>query len=154
MPEPPANLPSCRALWIPRRGETFVRETDGPGNSLPVLLLHGWTASADTTWFGVYEPLAERHRVVAMDLRGHGRGIRAEEPFSLEACADDAAGLLQLLSTGPAIVVGYSLGGAVALLMSQRHPDLVAGLVLAATALEWRTTTRERLLWKSLGLFE
>jgi 3-oxoadipate enol-lactonase len=153
-PVPPANLPPCRALWIPGRGETFIREQDGPAAALPVLLLHGWTASADTTWFGVYGPLAEHHRLIAMDQRGHGRGIRAEERFSLEACADDAAGLLELLDTGPVIVVGYSLGGAVALRLWERHRALVAGLVMAATALAWRTTPRERLLWKSMGVFE
>jgi 3-oxoadipate enol-lactonase len=132
----------------------FLRQQDGPEESLPVLLLHGWTASADTTWFAVYPALTGHHRFVALDQRGHGRGIRAEQPFSLEACADDAAGLLEVLGIEQAIVAGYSLGGAVALLMWQRHRARVAGLVMCATALEWRSTPTERLLWKSLGVFE
>ena len=109
-----------------------------------MLLLHGWTASADTTWFSVYPALAGQHRLIAVDQRGHGRGIRSEEPFSLEACADDAAGLLELLGIPKAIVVGYSMGGAVGLLLWRRHPELVAGLVMCGTALEWRSTPRER----------
>ena len=151
---PPPDLPPARILWVPERGEIFVREQEGPEDTLPVLLLHGWTASADTTWFSVYKALQGRHPVIAIDQRGHGRGIRAEMPFSLEACADDAAALMDLLDVGPAIVAGYSLGGAVALLMWQRHREKVAGLVMAATAYEWRSTPRERLLWRSLGVFQ
>ncbi len=151
---PPPDLPPARILWVPGRGEMFVREQEGPEDVPPVLLLHGWTASADTTWFSVYKALAGRHRVIAVDQRGHGRGIRAEEPFSLEACADDSAALLELLDQPPAIVAGYSLGGGVALLMWQRHRERVAGLVMAATAYEWRSTPRERLLWRMLGVFE
>lgn len=151
---PPPDLPPARIVWVPGRGEMFIREGGGPPGALPVLLLHGWTASADTTWFAAYAALSGEHPMIAIDQRGHGRGIRAEEPFSLEACADDAAALLDLLETGPVIVAGYSLGGAVALLMCRRRPDLVAGLVLAGTALEWRTTPRERMLWRGLGVFE
>jgi 3-oxoadipate enol-lactonase len=151
---PPPDLPPARILWVPGRGEVFLREKAGPDGARPVLLLHGWTASADTTWFAAYDTVGSEHPVVAIDHRGHGRGIRAEEPFSLEACADDAAGLLDLLGTGPVVVGGYSLGGAVAMLLCQRRPDLVAGMVLAGTALEWRTTRRERVLWRSLGGLE
>ena len=151
---PPPDLPPARVLWVPGRGEIFVREQEGPEDALPVLLLHGWTASADTTWFAVYPRLADHHPLIAMDQRGHGRGIRAEEPFSLEACAEDAASLLELLEIRRVIVAGYSLGGAVAMLMWKHHRDLVAGLVLAGTALEWRATPRERMLWRTLGVFE
>jgi 3-oxoadipate enol-lactonase len=151
---PPPDLPPGRVLWVPGRGEMFLREQEGPEGALPVLLLHGWTASADTTWFAVYPSLAGNHRMVAVDQRGHGRGIRAEVPFTLEACADDAAGLLEVLGIERAIVAGYSMGGAVALRLWERHRPLVAGLVMAATALEWRSTPRERVLWKSLGVFE
>ncbi len=151
---PPSHLPPARIVLAPGRGEMFVREQEGPAGAPTVLLLHGWTASADTTWLGAYEALAGHYPVVAIDQRGHGRGIRAEQPFSLEACADDAAALLEELGAGPVIVAGYSLGGAVGMLLWKRHRHLVAGLVMAATALEWRTTPRERLLWRSLGVFE
>ncbi len=132
----------------------FVREQEGPAGALPVLLLHGWTVSADINWFSVYRALAGRHPVIAIDHRGHGRGIRAEEPFSLEACADDAAALLEVLGIRQVIVAGYSMGGAVALLLWQRHRELVAGAVLGGTASEWRATPRQRLMWRSLEVFE
>ena len=151
---PPPDLPPARVLWVPGRGEMFLREQEGPPEALPVLLLHGWTVSADITWFSVYRALAGRHPVIAIDHRGHGRGIRAEEPFSLEACADDAAALLKLLGVRQVIVVGYSMGGAVALLLWQRHRKVVAGAVLGGTASEWRATPRQRLMWRSLEVFE
>ncbi|MDP8974775.1 MAG: alpha/beta hydrolase [Actinomycetota bacterium] len=143
-----------RVVYVPGRGEMFLREEHGPEGSLPVLLLHGWTATADTTWFPVYPTLAPERTVFAVDHRGHGRGLRAETPFSLEECADDATALLDLLGIERVIVAGYSMGGAVAMLMWQRRPDLVGGLVLAGTALEWRSRPRERVLWRSLVLLD
>lgn len=150
---PPPNLPVGRVIYVPGRGEMFLREQPGPPGSTPVLLLHGWTASADTTWFSTYPALAD-HGVIAIDHRGHGRGLRAESPFSLEACADDAAALLDLLGVGRVIVAGYSMGGAVAMLIWKRRPDLVAGMVLSATALVWRSSLRDRVLWRFVTLLE
>ena len=153
-PTPPPDLPVGQVVFVPGRGEMFLRRQDGPADALPVLLLHGWTVTADVTWFGVYPALAENHGVLAVDHRGHGRGLRAESPFSLEECADDAAALLDLLGVKRAVVAGYSMGGAVALLLWRRRPDLVAGLVLAGTALDWRASPRERLLWRGLRLLD
>jgi 3-oxoadipate enol-lactonase len=101
---------------LPGRGEVFVRDSGGAPADPAVLLLHGWTASADLNFFPVYARLAERYRVIALDLRGHGRGMRSTEPFSLEDCADDAAALLDQLGTEYVIVVGYSMGGPVGML--------------------------------------
>ncbi len=154
VPVPPPDLPPGRVTYVPGRGEMFVRGGDGPPGAPAVLLLHGWTASADITWFGVYPLLAGDHRVVAVDHRGHGRGIRAEHPFSLEACADDAAALLDLLGISGAVVAGYSMGGSIALLLWRRRPDLVAGLVLAGTALEWRASPWERRRWRLVTLLD
>jgi 3-oxoadipate enol-lactonase len=134
-PIPPA-LPLGTLVRVPDRGEVFVRYQAGPPGAPTVLLLHGWMASADLNWLGTFPALAGRYHVVAMDHRGHGRGIRTREPFGLEDCADDAAGLLRELGVRNAIVVGYSMGGPVALLMARRHPDRVRGLVLIATAAE------------------
>jgi pimeloyl-ACP methyl ester carboxylesterase len=120
----------------------------------PVLLLHGWTVGADLNFFTSYGDLAERYRILALDHRGHGRGLRSQQPFSLEDCADDAAALLRQLEAGPAVLVGYSMGGAVALLLWGRHRELVAGMVFSGTALEWQATARERLVWRGMSLFE
>ncbi|MGH9183866.1 MAG: alpha/beta fold hydrolase [Acidimicrobiales bacterium] len=95
-----------------------------------MVLLHGWGATADLTWWWLYEPVRRLGcRALAVDHRGHGRGIASEERFSLEGAADVAA-LRAALQVGPAIVCGFSMGGPVALLVWDRHPERVAGLVL------------------------
>ena len=150
-------LPPGYVVNLPGRGETFVRDTGPPSagsGAPPVLLLHGWTVTADLNFFAVYDELAARHRVVALDHRGHGRGMRPRTPFSLEECADDAAALLGELGLGPAVVVGFSMGGAIAMLLHSRHPDRVAGMVFCGTALEWKATARERLVWRGMSLLE
>lgn len=132
----------------------FLREVAGPPDAPPILLLHGWTSTADLTWWRAYERLGALGPVLAVDHRGHGRGIRSDEPFTLEAAADDAAALLRQLGVGPAIVCGYSMGGPIAMLLWRRHPDVVAGLVFEATALEWRSSVRERLVWRAMSIVE
>jgi pimeloyl-ACP methyl ester carboxylesterase len=153
-PAPPP-LPSGYVVALPERGEVFVRDTGADDQPAPpVLLLHGWTVSADLNFFALYDELATRHRVIALDHRGHGRGLRPQTPFSLEACADDAAALLAELDLGPVIVVGFSMGGAIELLLHHRHPQLVAGMVFCGTALEWKASARERLVWRGMSLLE
>lgn len=131
---PPLPLPDGRTVDLPGLGETFVREAPGPPGAPALLLLHGWTVTADLNWFACYGPLAERFRILAFDHRGHGQGIRSWRPFRLEDCADDAAALAAHLGIDRLVPVGYSMGGPVAQLLWRRHPDLVAGLVLCATA--------------------
>lgn len=92
--------------------------------------------------------------MIALDLRGHGRGMRSAEPFTLEDCADDAAALLDEIAVDQAIVVGYSMGGAVGMLLARRHPGRVSGLVMQATALEWRDAARERTAWHLLPVLD
>jgi pimeloyl-ACP methyl ester carboxylesterase len=139
---------------LPGRGEVFVRDSGGTAASPAVLLLHGWTASADINFFPVWAGLAESYRVIALDLRGHGRGMRSVEPFSLEDCADDAAAVLDQLGVGRVIVLGYSMGGPVGLLLARRHPERVAALVMQATALEWQRAPREQAVWRLLPLMD
>ncbi len=128
------RLPPGRRVAIPGRGHPWVWDS-GERSSVPtVVLIHGWTSTAALTWQFCMAPLAERFRVVAPDLRGHGRGIRSWRPFRLEDCADDVAALVASLGTGPVILVGYSMGGPVAQLAWRRHPESVAGLVMCATA--------------------
>jgi pimeloyl-ACP methyl ester carboxylesterase len=143
-----AQLPPARVVPLPGRGEAFVRVGPDRDGTPPVVLLHGWLTTADLNWFAVYEPLGRSHRIVAPDLRGHGRGPRGPQPFSLEGAADDVAGILTTLGTGPAVVCGYSMGGAVALHMARRHPELVNGLVVCAGALEWRSRWYDRAAWR------
>jgi 3-oxoadipate enol-lactonase len=109
-----------------------------------VLLLHGWTATADLNFFSCYESLGDHFRVVALDHRGHGRGIRSRRRFTLADCADDAACLIAELDLDPVVAVGYSMGGPVAQLLWRRHSSRVRGLVLCATTGSFSHTRAER----------
>ena len=123
----------------------------GPAGAPVLVLLHGWTATADLNWFMCYEELGRHFRVIAIDHRGHGRGIRSSKPFKLSACADDAAALADQLGINTFIPVGYSMGGTIAQLMWKRHEHRVRGLVLAATASHFVTTRQERLAFTALA---
>jgi 3-oxoadipate enol-lactonase len=131
-------LPPGRSLELPGRGTTFVRHHPAPAGAPTVLLLHGLGITADVQWFTAYPALAERYGVVALDHRGHGRGLRSREPFTLEDNADDAAAVLTELGVDRAVVVGYSMGGPVAQVFWRRHPDRTAGLVLCAGVHSYR----------------
>jgi 3-oxoadipate enol-lactonase len=146
-------LPDGRTVPLPGRGEAFVRLHRHPDPSAPwLLLLHGWTASADLQFFTAYEALAEHYSFVAVDHRGHGRGMRTARPFTLEDAADDAAAVVEQLGIGSVITVGYSMGGPISLHLARRHPEVVRAMVVQATALEWRATRFERFRWKTVRL--
>lgn len=148
-PEPPVEPPPARTVIAPGRGELFLRDTGGDGPV--VMLLHGWMASADMNWHGSFPDLVDAgYRVLAIDHRGHGRGLRQREPFRLLDCAADAAAALRVLGTGPVTVVGYSMGGAIAQLLARDHPDVVSGLVLSGTTAHWQDP-RMRRAWKAMG---
>jgi pimeloyl-ACP methyl ester carboxylesterase len=142
-------MPPARTVLAPDRGEFFMRDTGGDGPV--VLLLHGWMVSADLNWHSAYGPLAEAgYRVLAIDHRGHARGIRALAPFRLTDCAADAAAVLRTLEIERAIVVGYSMGGTIAQLMARDHRDLVSGLVLSGTCQHFQDPETVK-LWRWMG---
>lgn len=117
----------------------------GPVDGPPVVLLHGWTANSALNWFAAYRPLAEAgYRVLAIDHRGHGRGIRSARRFRLTDCADDVVALCDIADVERAIVIGYSMGGPIAQLVWRRHRERVEGLVLCATAARFRDPKAER----------
>jgi 3-oxoadipate enol-lactonase len=138
-----------RFIDLPERGRTFVRELPGPPGAPTVVLLHGWATTASLNWTPSFRPLADHFRVIALDHRGHGRGLRGPAPFRLVDCADDVAALLATLDIAHCIAVGYSMGGPIAQLLWQRHPDVAAGLVLCATSATFHGTPRE---WVLSGL--
>ncbi len=145
-----APLPRGERVTLPDRGTTFVRTVPGPPGAPTVLLLHGWIASGGLNWYTAFTPLAQRYTVIAPDMRGHGRGIRTRRRFRLADCADDMAALLEHVGAGPAIVVGYSMGGPIAQLLWRRHEESVAGLVMCATAHRFVTGARERFVFSSM----
>jgi pimeloyl-ACP methyl ester carboxylesterase len=148
-PVPPFEPPPARTVTVDGVGELFLRDSGGSGP--PVMLLHGWTASADLNWWGCYGDLQQAgYRVLAIDHRGHGRGLRTYERFSLAACAADAAAAINALGCKPATVVGYSMGGAIAQVLARNHPQALSGLVLSGTAQHWNDW-RLRGYWRTMG---
>ncbi len=143
-------LPTGRRVQLPGRGDTFVRELPGPVGAATVLLLHGWTATADLNWHHSFESLARHFRVVAVDHRGHGRGLRSDSAFSLADCADDVAALIEALHLDRVILAGYSMGGPIAQLTWHRHRHLVCGLVLCATSQNFNETSRDQAMFSML----
>ena len=139
-------MPVGRYVELPGRGRTFVREVAGPPGAPVAVLLHGWCASAALNWSSCFEPLSTRYRVIALDHRGHGRGLRSRAPFRLTDCADDVAALLATLGVDRCTAVGYSMGGPIGQLLYRRHPQLVDGLVLCATSARFHGTPREWML--------
>jgi len=146
-------LPPGHTMVLPGRGEMFYRHHQHPDPTAPtLLLLHGWTASSDLQFFTAYETLAEHFSFVGVDHRGHGRGLRSPSEFELHDAADDAALVLRQLGIDQVVTVGYSMGGPISMHLARRHPELVCGMVVQATALEWRASTWERVRWKGVGV--
>ncbi|MEY2435750.1 MAG: hypothetical protein QOF97_586 [Acidimicrobiaceae bacterium] len=142
-----------RAVELPGRGLTYACDVAGPSKRAPVLLLlHGWLATGVLNWGPTLEPLSHHFRVVAVDHRGHGRGIRGEDRFSLEHCADDAVALADVLGIKRFIPVGYSMGGPIAQLVWRRHPDRVDGLVLCSTFSDLHVAALQRLVLSTVDL--
>ena len=110
-------------------GINLYYETHGSGE--PMILLHGGLGSGEM--FGPILPaLTEHHQVIAVDLQGHGRTADIDRPLDLGLMADDVAALIDHLGLDTPDVVGYSMGGGVAMQVAFRHPDKVRRLVAAS----------------------
>lgn len=145
------GVPAGATVRLHGRGTTFVRFADGPPDAPTVLLSHGWLATGALNWFRCFEPLRRHFNVVAVDHRGHGRGIRSARRFRLADCADDLAALIRQQRLGPVIAVGYSMGGPISQLLWRRHRELVQGMVLIATGTEFMAGNRQRYAASAFG---
>jgi pimeloyl-ACP methyl ester carboxylesterase len=102
------------------------------GRGDPLILLHGGFGSVEMFGPNV-EALAAGRQVIGVDLQSHGRSPAADRPMRVETMADDIAALIRDLGFEQANVMGFSLGGAVALRTAIQHPDVVERLVLVST---------------------
>ena len=114
-----------------------MRRTVGPPGSPTVILLHGWTVTADLNWYPAFEPLSQRASVVSFDHRGHGQGLPTSR-FKFSDCASDVLAVADALGIDRFVCVGYSMGGAIAQLAARTAPDRITGLVLGATSTSFR----------------
>jgi pimeloyl-ACP methyl ester carboxylesterase len=106
------------------------------GAGAPVVLVHGFTASIERAWIetGMVENLARDHRVIALDLRGHGKSGKPHEPAAYDELAADVLRLMDHLGIERAHAVGYSLGGIILAKLLTRHPERFTSAVLGGAA--------------------
>ncbi|GAC58791.1 putative hydrolase [Gordonia hirsuta DSM 44140 = NBRC 16056] len=130
-PYPVRDLPAGQYLELPGRGTTFITDS-GPREAPVLFLLHSVATTGLLCWYPVIPELTKTYRVITIDHRWHGRGIRSAD-FSLEECADDAVSVADLLGIERFIAAGFSMGGGIAQLAWRRHADRIIGLVLAST---------------------
>lgn len=98
------------------------------GAGSPLVLVHGWTCDSHD-WSWQIQAFSESHRVVALDLRGHGYSSSPKSGYNPRVFADDVAALITHLELGPVILIGHSLGGAVAAVLAVERPELVRAVV-------------------------
>jgi 2-hydroxymuconate-semialdehyde hydrolase len=122
---PDLNAPADHVLALPQ-GQAHFRDI---GQGPPVVLLHGYGASL-ATWREVIEPLAQDHRVLALDARGFGLSSRTEGDYSVAAMADDVVAAMDARGVQRASIVAHSWGVSTALALALRHPERVDKLVL------------------------
>ncbi len=118
---------------LDRDGVALYYEEAGEGEP-PVLLVHGWCC--DHTYFAPQvEHFVERgHRVVAVDLRGHGKSDKPHQRYAMQDFADDLAWLCQRLEFTKPVVVGHSMGGIVAFDLAARYPHLPSAVAMLDAA--------------------
>jgi 3-oxoadipate enol-lactonase len=131
------SLPTQRALSLRSGYSIPFRFVEGPPGARTLLLLHGLTSTADLCWFAAFERLGRTYRLVAPDLRGHGEAA-ATGKVTMDEMAADMSFLLGALGIESAVAAGYSMGGVVAQCLWRRRPELLEGLVLCATAADFR----------------
>ena len=138
-------VPTGVFVELPGRGTCFFRQHLHPGKPT-LLLVHGMVTCSGLNWYRLLPALTEHFNIIAPDLRGHGRSSFDSKRFTFRRVAEDMASLLRQLETGPVIAVGYSMGGAIVQYLWRQHPELVDGLVLAATNYKARIARREELV--------
>lgn len=121
--------------YAPVNGLKIYYEMYGQG--MPLLLLHGAYMNIDMNWGLLLPELSKTRKVIAVEMQGHGRTADIERPFSFEALANDISRVMKYLKIDSADVIGYSLGGTVALSFAIQNPAMVKKLVVISSAYKY-----------------
>jgi pimeloyl-ACP methyl ester carboxylesterase len=117
--------------YAPVNGVKMYYEVHGSGE--PVVLLHGAFMTITNNWTGWIGELAKTRKVIAVEMQGHGRTADIDRDITSENLADDVAALLDHLKIPRADLIGYSMGGGVAMQCAIRHPDKVRKVVVVSS---------------------
>jgi len=117
--------------YAPVNGVKMYYEVHGSGE--PVVLLHGAFMTITNNWTGWIGELSKTRKVIAVEMQGHGRTADIPRDITYENLADDVAALLEQLKIPRADLIGYSMGGAVAMQCAIRHPDKVRKVVVISS---------------------
>jgi len=117
--------------YAPVNGVKMYYEVHGSGE--PVVLLHGAFMTITNNWTGWIDELAKTRQVIAIEMQGHGRTADVDRDITNENLADDVAALLDYLKIPRADLIGYSMGGGVAMQCAIRHPDKVRKVVVISS---------------------
>ena len=118
--------------YAPVNGVKMYYEVHGSGE--PVVLLHGAFMTITNNWAGWIGELSKSRKVIAVEMQGHGRTADIPRDITSENLADDVAALLDHLKIARADLIGYSMGGGVAMQCAIRHPDRVSKVVVISSA--------------------
>jgi pimeloyl-ACP methyl ester carboxylesterase len=119
--------------YAPVNGLKMYYEAHGSGE--PVVLLHGAFMTITNNWTGWIGELSKTRKVIAIELQGHGRTADISRDMTSDNLADDVAALLEHLKIPRADLIGYSMGGGVAMQCAIRHPDKVRKVVVISSML-------------------
>lgn len=111
------------------RDGVTLRYTDSGAGSPPLVFVHGWTCNL-TNWRDQVPHYEARHRVVALDQRGHGASDKPDQDYTIEGFVDDLAWFIGELGLVHPVVIGHSMGGSIALNFVHRHPELARAIVM------------------------
>jgi pimeloyl-ACP methyl ester carboxylesterase len=145
--EPSDKVAGVAAGQANEKGDEMVKDAKGSyalvnglnmyyevhGTGEPLVLLHGAYTTIDTSFGQLLPALAQSRQVIAIEQQGHGHTEDIDRPLSFQQMADDTAGLLRQLNIEKADILGYSMGGTIAVEMGIRHPELVRKLVIISS---------------------
>ncbi|WP_162633173.1 alpha/beta fold hydrolase [Echinicola strongylocentroti] len=146
---------AAKSGYAPVNGLKIYYEIHGEGH--PLVLVHGSFMTIPANYGQLIPELAKTHKVIALELQGHGRTADIDRPFSYENFADDVAGLLDYLTIEKADFIGYSLGGTITMQTAIAHPEKVGKIIFISSAFKdtgWSSDIQESIANLTVEQFE